>query len=201
MFELPKLSYDFKELEPVIDARTMEIHYTKHHQTYVNNLNNALKDFEALQKKEVAMLLSDLESLPSTVKTAVRNNAGGHLNHTLFWQMMRKPSEGNKPDDELLEPLNKEFGSFEAFKEAFSKAALGRFGSGWVWLSKNDSGKLTIHSTPNQDSPVMENMVPLLGLDVWEHAYYLNYQNKRADYIEAWWKVVNWDFVKKLTLS
>ncbi len=197
MFELPKLNYKFSELEPVIDAKTMEIHLAKHHQTYVTNLNNALKDQLEIQNCTIEELICSLNDLPESIRTAVRNNGGGHYNHSLFWQMMKPAVIGvvNQPEGKLLKEIEKEFGSFDTFKETFTKAGLTRFGSGWAWLNKDKMGKLTVTSTANQDSPLMEGSTPLLGLDVWEHAYYLNYQNRRADYINEWWKVVNWEFV------
>ena len=194
--ELPKLPYGYDALEPHIDARTMEIHYTKHHQGYVNNLNAALEKHPELQKKSVEDLLRNLNSIPEDIRTAVRNNGGGHFNHSLFWPMM-SPNAGGEPKGDLAGAIDSAFGSFANFKEQFSKAAAGRFGSGWAWLCIDDSGKLVITSTANQDNPVSEGLRPVLGLDVWEHAYYLKYQNRRADYISAWWNVVNWDQVAK----
>ena len=190
-YELPKLPYDKNALEPHIDARTMGIHYEKHHQGYVNNLNKALENYPELQKRPVGSLLADLTALPVEIRTAVRNNGGGHANHSLFWQIM-SPSGGGEPSGSLADKIEEAFGSFEAFKAEFSQAALTRFGSGWAWLCVDREGKLLVTSTANQDNPVSEGMVPILGLDVWEHAYYLNYQNRRADYIEAWWNVVDW---------
>ncbi len=196
--ELPKLPYAYNALEPHIDARTMEIHYTKHHQAYVDKLNAALEKHPELFDKKVEELLADnLKSVPEDIKTAVRNHGGGHVNHSLFWEWMT----GNKKDNEfkgkIADAIKKEFGSFDEFKTKFSDAALGRFGSGWAWLALHN-GKLEIYSTANQDSPLMEGKQPLLGLDVWEHAYYLKYQNKRADYISAFWNVVNWKKVNEL---
>lgn len=191
--ELPKLAYAYNALEPHIDARTMEIHHTKHHQTYITNLNKALEGHEALAAKSVETLISDLNSVPENIRTAVRNNGGGHANHTLFWSIM-KPGSGGNPKDALADALNAAFGSFAAFKDKFEAAGMGRFGSGWAWLSLS-GGALEIHSTPNQDSPSMEGKTPVMGCDVWEHAYYLNYQNRRADYLKAWWNVVDWDAV------
>lgn len=188
--ELPKLTYDYEALEPHIDARTMEIHYTKHHQGYVNNLNKALEGYTALQSSSPVKLLRQLNTVPEGIRTAVRNNGGGHVNHTLFWSCMG-PNGGGEPGGILGKDIVDTFGSFEAFKATFTEAALGRFGSGWAWLGV-DAGKLVVTSTPNQDSPILEGQIPLLGLDVWEHAYYLNYQNRRADYIAAWWNVVKW---------
>ena len=192
MFELPKLPYSYEALEPYIDARTMEIHHTKHHQGYVNKLNKALEKYPELQKKELKFLLSNLDSLPDEIRTAVRNNGGGHFNHSLFWQIMT--SDKKQMPEELKQALIKEFGSVDNFKKEFSKAALTRFGSGWAWLVLSN-GKLKVYSTPNQDNPVMIGETPIMGLDVWEHAYYLKYQNRRAEYIENWWNVVNWEEV------
>jgi len=190
-YQLPKLPYGYDALEPHIDARTMEIHYTKHHQTYINNVNAALEKYPALAEKSVEDLIKDLNAVPEEIRTAVRNNGGGHANHSLFWTIMG-PKAGGEPTGELADAIKSAFGGFDSFKDQFSKAATGRFGSGWAWLSVNGSGKLVLSSTPNQDSPLSEGMTPILGLDVWEHAYYLNYQNRRPDYIGAWWNVVNW---------
>ncbi len=194
--ELPKLPYSYDALEPHIDARTMEIHYTKHHQTYINNLNAALEKHPDLQSKSVEDLLKNLNAIPEDIRTAVRNNGGGHLNHTMFWPMM-SPNGGGEPKGELAGVINSAFGNFANFKDQFSKAAAGRFGSGWAWLCVDKGGKLTITSTPNQDNPISDGLKPVLGLDVWEHAYYLKYQNRRADYIAAWWNVVNWDQIAR----
>ncbi len=194
--ELPKLPYSYDALEPHIDARTMEIHYTKHHQTYINNLNAALEKHPDLQSKSVEDLLKNLNAIPEDIRTAVRNNGGGHLNHTMFWPMM-SPNGGGEPKGELAGVINSAFGNFANFKDQFSKAAAGRFGSGWAWLCVDKGGKLTITSTPNQDNPISDGLKPILGLDVWEHAYYLKYQNRRADYIAAWWNVVNWDQIAR----
>ena len=193
--ELPKLPYDFAALEPHIDAQTMQIHHGKHHQTYVTNLNNALANHPDLQGKSVEELCKGLSSLPQDIQTAVRNNGGGHWNHSRFWTWMA-PGAGGAPSGALGDAVKSAFGSFDAFKEQFSKAGVGRFGSGWAWLV-NDGGKLSITSTPNQDNPLMEGKNAILGLDVWEHAYYLKYQNRRPDYITAWWNVVNWAEVNK----
>lgn len=193
-FELPKLPYEYTALEPHIDARTMEIHYTKHHQGYVNKLNAAIEQHSELGDKSVEELLKDLSSVPEDIRTAVRNNGGGHANHSLFWPVMG-PSGDGEPSGELADAVNSVFGGFDSFKEQFSAAAAGRFGSGWAWLSVDGGGKLVVTSTPNQDSPLSEGLTPILGLDVWEHAYYLNYQNRRPDYIAAWWNVVNWEQV------
>ena len=196
-FELPQLPYPYDALEPHIDAKTMEIHYTKHHQGYVNKLNAALEGHPDLQGKTVEELLSDLNAIPDAIRTAVRNNGGGHANHTLFWSIMG-PEGGGEPGGDLAGAINSAFGSFANLKEQFSAAAAGRFGSGWAWLVVEPSGGgLKVTSTPNQDTPISEARKPLLGLDVWEHAYYLHYQNRRPDYIAAWWNVVNWDQVAK----
>jgi superoxide dismutase, Fe-Mn family len=196
-FELPPLSYAFNALEPTIDARTMEIHHDKHHAAYVNNLNNALKDYPDLQKQDVTALLRNINSIPEAVRTVVRNNGGGHLNHSLFWEMI-KPGGKNAPDGALAQAINGAFGSFDTFKEKFGTAATTRFGSGWAWLVTDSSNQLQVYSTANQDSPLMEGHKPVLGLDVWEHAYYLLYQNRRPDYIKAFWGIVNWDTVNQL---
>lgn len=188
--ELPPLPYPYTALEPHIDARTMEIHHTKHHQAYITNLNAALEKAPELKQKSLEDLLRGIQQVPEAIRTAVRNHGGGHANHTLFWQIMA-PKGGGKPSGPLAEGINAAFGGFDAFKEKFAAAAAGRFGSGWAWLLV-DKGKLTIESTANQDSPLMEGKAPILGLDVWEHAYYLLYQNRRPDYITAWWNVVNW---------
>ncbi|NDJ52618.1 MAG: superoxide dismutase [Chloroflexi bacterium] len=188
--ELPDLPYAHDALEPHIDKMTMEIHHGKHHNGYVNKLNAALEGHDDLQAKSIEDLLSDLSAIPEDIRGAVRNSGGGHLNHTLFWPAMSADG-GGEPTGALADAINEAFGSFDAFKEAFAKASAGRFGSGWGWLVL-DGGKLAVTSTPNQDNPISEGKTPLLGLDVWEHAYYLHYQNRRADYIEAWWNVVNW---------
>ncbi|OIJ16106.1 superoxide dismutase [Anaerobacillus arseniciselenatis] len=194
-FTLPELPYAFDALAPHIDEETMKIHHGRHHNTYVTNLNNALEGHADLADKSLEELISNLDALPEGIRTAVRNNGGGHANHTLFWEVM-SPNGGGEPTGELLDAINSTFGSFDAFKEEFAKAGATRFGSGWAWLIV-DNGKLAVTSTPNQDTPVMEGKTPILGLDVWEHAYYLNYQNKRPDYISAFWNVVNWDEVAK----
>ncbi len=190
---LPPLPYAFDALEPHIDAKTMEIHHDKHHAAYVTNLNAALDKFPNLQSKSIEALLREINSVPEEIRTAVRNNGGGHMNHSMFWQIMA-PKAGGEPTGALADALNKSFGSFAAFKEQFAKAGMGRFGSGWAWLI-NAGGKLSIESTANQDQPIMEGKVAILGVDVWEHAYYLKYQNRRADYLAAWWNVVNWNEV------
>jgi superoxide dismutase, Fe-Mn family len=194
-FELPQLPYAYDALEPHIDKETMNIHHTKHHNTYVTNLNNALEGNEELLSKTVEEVVSNLDAVPEAARTAVRNNGGGHANHSLFWQVI-SPNGGGEPTGELAEAINSKFGGFEGFKEEFSKAATTRFGSGWAWLVVNN-GELEVTSTPNQDSPLMEGKTPILGLDVWEHAYYLNYQNRRPEYIGAFWNVVNWEEVSK----
>ncbi|WP_144511097.1 superoxide dismutase [Bacillus sp. FJAT-22090] len=194
-YELPQLPYAYDALEPHIDKETMNIHHTKHHNTYVTNLNNAVAGKADLESKSVEELIADLDALPEDIKTAVRNNGGGHANHSLFWQLL-SPNGGGNPTGELAAAIDAKFGSFDAFKEEFAKAATTRFGSGWAWLSLAN-GELEISSTANQDSPIMEGKTPLLGLDVWEHAYYLNYQNRRPDYIGSFWNVVNWDEVAK----
>lgn len=194
--ELPKLPYEYSALEPYVDAQTMEIHYSKHHQAYVNNLNAALEKYPELQEKDIKNLVADLNAVPEDIRGAVRNNGGGHLNHSMFWKMMKK-AEGQAPEGELLTAINEKFGSFDEFKSVFAKAGATRFGSGWAWLVVKD-GKLDVVSTPNQDNPITDGLTPILGLDVWEHAYYLKYQNRRPEYIENWFNVVNWDEVAKL---
>ncbi len=194
-FSLPPLPYDYAALEPHIDEQTMRIHHDKHHATYVNNVNTALENQPELQGKSIEELLRDINSVPENIRTAVRNNGGGHANHTLFWEIMG-PNGGGQPTGELAAAIDQSFGSFDAFKEQFAKAATTRFGSGWAWLLA-DGGRLEITSTQNQDSPLMEGRTPILGLDVWEHAYYLKYQNRRPDYINAWWNTVNWDAVSE----
>src|SRR6266542_6581751 len=192
-YELPKLPYPYDALEPHIDAQTMEIHYTKHHQTYVNNLNNAIKGKADLEEKSVEDLISDLKLVPEDKRTVVRNNAGGHANHTFFWEIM-SPDGGGEPEGELADEINDTFGSLDELKKAVNDAGVNRFGSGWSWLVHDGTG-LAVYSTANQDSPIMQSDEPLLGIDVWEHAYYLKYQNRRPDYLEAWWNVVNWPAV------
>ena len=199
--QLPNLSYSVDALEPHIDARTMEIHHGKHHQTYINNLNAALESNPDLSSKSVDDLISDLSQIPESIRGAVRNNGGGHSNHSFFWQVI-SPSGGGIPIGSLNDAITSAFGSFDAFKDAFTKAALTRFGSGWAWLIKSGDS-VAVTSTPNQDSPLMEGIAdatgtPLIGLDVWEHAYYLNYQNRRPDYISAFWNVVDWDRANSL---
>jgi Fe-Mn family superoxide dismutase len=194
-FTLPPLPYAFNALEPHIDAKTMEIHHGKHHQTYVNNVNAALEKAPAWQDKSIDELMREIDRVPESVRTAVRNNGGGHWNHSMFWELM-SPKGGGEPKGDLARALNDTFGGFANFKEQFATAATGRFGSGWAWLI-NDRRRLSVMSTPNQDNPLMEGKHAILGLDVWEHAYYLKYQNRRPDYIAAWWNVVNWDEVNR----
>lgn len=192
-YTVPPLPYDFGALEPHIDAKTMEIHHDKHHAAYVNNLNAALKDHPELQGKPIEELIADLNAIPESIRTAVRNNGGGHANHSFFWEIIG-PGGGGEPKGVLSDAIASELGGFAAFKEAFNKAATTRFGSGWAWLTVKD-GKLAVSSTANQDSPISEGATPVLGLDVWEHAYYLKYQNRRPEYITAFWNVINWDEV------
>lgn len=189
--ELPELPYSHDALEPFIDQTTMEIHHGKHHNAYVTNLNNAIAGNEALESKSIIELISDLDAVPEEIRGAVRNNGGGHANHSLFWSIMG-PGKGGDPSGPLAEAINSTFGSLDNFKEAFTKAGMTRFGSGWAWLSVSN-GSLEVTSTPNQDSPIMDGNTPIIGCDVWEHAYYLKYQNLRPDYINAWWSVVDWD--------
>lgn len=200
-FKLPDLPYSFDALEPHIDAKTMEIHHGKHHAGYVTKLNAALEGHADLQNKTIEQLLGNLSAIPQDIRGAVRNNGGGHYNHSLFWNWM-KPKAGGKPSGDVANAINKAFGSFDDFKKKFNDAGATRFGSGWAWVGVKDDGSLTICSTPNQDNPLMKGVAecvctPILGVDVWEHAYYLKYQNKRPDYLEAWWNVVNWDAVSK----
>ena len=193
--QLPSLPYSFNALEPHLDALTMQIHHGKHHQAYINNLNAALEAHPDLQSKSVEDLIKDLNALPEAIRTAVRNNGGGHANHTLFWTLL-SPNGGGAPTGKAAEAITGAFGSFDTFKEQFAKAGVGRFGSGWAWVI-DTGGKLAIESTPNQDSPLMEGKKAVFGIDVWEHAYYLKYQNRRPDYIGAWWNVVNWAEINK----
>lgn len=193
-FTLPPLGYAYDALEPHIDARTMEIHYTKHHQAYINNANKALASHPDWQRKTGEEILRTLDAAPEAIRTALRNNVGGHVNHSFFWRVIA-PGGAREPAGELRAALEKTFGSVDAFKTQFADAAAKRFGSGWAWLSVKDGGALAVHSTANQDSPLSEGARPVLGLDVWEHAYYLHYQNRRADYVKAFWNVVNWDAV------
>jgi Fe-Mn family superoxide dismutase len=196
MFTLPKLPYEFGALEPYIDAMTMEIHHDKHHQAYVDNLNKALEKFPEWQGKSLETLLTSLERVPESIRTAVRNNAGGDFNHSAFWLMLKK-NGGGEPQGLVGQEIKKEFGSFVAFKEQFNAAAKSVFGSGWAWLVIIPNGQYKIMTTPNQDNPIMQGLQPILGLDVWEHAYYLKYQNRRPDYINAWWHVINWEQVQQ----
>jgi superoxide dismutase, Fe-Mn family len=194
-YELPSLPYAYNALEPHIDEMTMRVHHDKHHGGYVNNLNAALQKYPALQGKSAEDLLRDLAAVPEEIRMAVRNNGGGHVNHTMFWEIM-KPG-GVAPSGRILEAIGHAFGTIDSFKDQFAKAAMGRFGSGWAWLVQLADGRLAIESTANQDNPLMEGKWPVFGLDVWEHAYYLKYQNRRADYVGAWWNVVNWAEVGK----
>ncbi|HFU5903367.1 TPA: superoxide dismutase [Enterococcus faecium] len=194
-YTLPDLPYAYHALEPYIDEETMHLHHDKHHNTYVTNLNAAIEKYPELGEKTIEELLSDMDAIPTDIKTAVRNNGGGHANHSFFWEIMA-PNAGGEPTGEIKEAINEAFGDFSSFKEEFKKAAAGRFGSGWAWLVM-ENGKLAITSTANQDSPLMEGKTPILGLDVWEHAYYLKYKNVRPDYIAAFWNVINWDEVNK----
>ncbi|KIL49513.1 superoxide dismutase [Jeotgalibacillus soli] len=196
-YSLPALNYDFNALEPHIDQATMEIHHGRHHQTYVNNLNAALEGKPELQEKSLEELLANLDAVPEAIRNAVRNNGGGHLNHSLFWEVIAPAKENNGPSGSLEAAIKEAFGSFDNFKNEFSNAAATRFGSGWAWLVARENGKLEITSTPNQDNPVMEGKTAILGLDVWEHAYYLNYQNRRPDYIASFFNIVNWDAVSE----
>lgn len=198
-YQLPKLPYGYDALEPYIDVETMHIHHEKHHNAYVTNLNAAIEKHPELGSKSIEELIADIDALPEDIRTAVRNNGGGHANHTFFWEIMA-PKAGGEPVGELKTAIDEAFGSFTDFKAKFKAAATTRFGSGWAWLVVKD-GKLEITSTPNQDSPLMEGLTPILGLDVWEHAYYLNYRNVRPDYVDAFWNVVNWDKVNELYLA
>lgn len=194
-FELPELSYEKDALEPTIDAQTMELHHDKHHAGYTRKLNNAIEGTE-WESKSIEEILQNLDSLPANIQTAVRNNGGGYVNHKLFWEIM-SPDGGGAPEGDLASAIDDAFGSFDSFKEQFESAGAGQFGSGWAWLVVDGSGDLKITSTPNQDSPISDGETPILGVDVWEHAYYLNYQNKRGDYLSNWWNVVNWDAVSE----
>ena len=195
-YELPPLPYDYSALEPYIDTQTMQLHHDKHHGTYVTNLNNALKEQSQFASVSLEDLMRRINEVPESIRTAVRNNGGGHINHTMFWQIM-KPNGGGEPTGAIASAIQSAFGSFDAFKTAFNDAGAKRFGSGWAWLVLDSSGKLQVTSTANQDSPFMEGRYPVMGNDVWEHAYYLKYQNRRPDYLAAWWNVVNWDEVAK----
>ena len=195
-FTLPPLPYDYAALEPTIDTLTMQIHHDKHHGTYVTNLNAALKDYPAITEQSIEVILINLDTLPvpDATRTAIRNNGGGHANHTMFWEIMT-PGGSKTPTGALAEAINATFGDFDSLKKAINEGGAKRFGSGWSWLVADNMGALSVVSTPNQDSPLSEGKTPILGVDVWEHAYYLKYQNKRADYLAAWWDVVNWDKV------
>jgi len=195
-FELPPLPYDYNALEPYIDTQTMQLHHDKHHQAYVTNANNALQGYDQFASMSVDDLLRKINQVPESIRTALRNNAGGHSNHTMFWNIM-KPNGGGQPGGDLANAIQQAFGSFDAFKTAFNDAGTKRFGSGWAWLVLDSSGKLQVISTANQDSPLMDGLYPVMGNDVWEHAYYLKYQNRRPDYLNAWWNVVNWDEVAR----
>ena len=195
-YDVPDLPYDYGALEPHIDAQTMQIHHDKHHATYVSKLNDAVKDHPDLQNKNVEDLLRGIDSVPEAIRTAVRNHGGGHANHTLFWQVMG-PNGGGTPSGNLASALDRDLGGFQAFKEKLTNAAANQFGSGWGWLVAS-GGKLEVIARPNQDSPLMEGKTPLLGVDVWEHAYYLKYQNRRPDYLAAWWNTIDWQAVEKL---
>ena len=193
-FELPPLPYDYNALEPYIDTQTMQIHHDKHHQAYVTNVNNALQGHDQLAAMSVDDLLRNIKQVPESIRTAVQNNAGGHSNHSMFWNIMT-PNGGGEPTGNLASAIQQVFGSFDAFKTAFNDAGTKRFGSGWAWLVLDTNGKLQVISTANQDSPLMSGMYPVMGNDVWEHAYYLKYQNRRPEYLNAWWNVVNWDAI------
>ena len=194
--ELPPLPYDYKALEPYIDEETMHLHHDKHHQAYINNLNTALANYPDLQDKSAEELIRDLNSVPEAIRPAVRNNGGGHVNHTMFWEIMG-PNGGGEPSGALADAINQSFGSFDAFKQQFNDAGTKRFGSGWAWLVRSSDGGLSVISTANQDNPLSDGQYPVLGNDVWEHAYYLKYQNRRPEYLAAWWNVVNWDAVSQ----
>lgn len=196
-FELPDLPYPYDALEPHIDERTMQIHHDKHHAGYTKKLNAALEGHDDLAAKSIEAILSDLSAVPAEIRTAVRNNGGGYANHSLFWSVM-SPEGGGAPSGDLAGAIDEAFGGFDAFKETFSSTAAGQFGSGWGWLALDGGGSLQVLSTPNQDTPISQGMTPILGVDVWEHAYYLNYQNQRGSYLNAWWNVVNWDEVARL---
>ena len=195
-FELPPLPYDFSALEPTIDAQTMQLHHDKHHQAYINNLNAALETHPELQKKTAEELISNLNAVPEQIRAAVRNNGGGHVNHSMFWTIMT-PKGGGNPTDAVGDAIQQTFGSFNDFQTKFNEAGTKQFGSGWAWLARGRDGKLQILSTPNQDNPLAQGLFPIMGNDVWEHAYYLKYQNRRPDYLKAWWNVVNWKEINK----
>ncbi len=194
--ELSPLPYDYAAFEPYIDAQTMQLHHDKHHGTYVNNLNTALEQYPDLQSRSAEDLIRNLDSVPEAIRTTVRNNGGGHVNHSMFWRIMA-PNGGGAPTGPIADAINQTFGSFENFKQQFNDAGLKRFGSGWAWLVRTSDGRLQIMSTANQDSPLMEGHYPIMGNDVWEHAYYLKYQNRRGEYLNAWWNVVNWDEINR----
>lgn len=196
MFQLPELPYKFDALEPYIDAATVEIHYTKHHAAYLKNLNTALEAHPQFFNKSIQEILADLNQIPAEIRTTVRNNGGGYLNHMIYWEIMG-PSCGGEPKGSIAEGIQRFFGSFENFKTLFEKEGMTRFGSGWAWLSKKQDGSLILHSTPNQDSPYSEGLYPVMGVDVWEHAYYLKYQNRRAEYLSNWWNLVNWEEIER----
>ncbi|HZC79756.1 MAG TPA: superoxide dismutase [Ktedonobacterales bacterium] len=195
-FELPPLPYDYSALEPYIDEQTMHLHHDKHHQAYVTNLNNALQGQSQFENLPIEELIRRINEVPESIRTAVRNNGGGHLNHSMFWQIM-KPNGGGEPTGPLASAITSTFGSFDNFKTQFNDAGVKRFGSGWAWLVMDRAGALSVISTANQDSPLMDGMLPIMGNDVWEHAYYLKYQNRRPDYLAAWWNVVNWDEIAR----
>jgi Fe-Mn family superoxide dismutase len=195
-FTLPPLPYAFDALEPHIDAKTMEIHHDKHHGTYVTNANNALEKHPEFAKKSVEDLLWGINDVPEDIRTVIRNNAGGHANHSIFWTIM-KPGGGGNPTGRIADAIKSTFSGYDAFKEQVAKAGVGQFGSGWAWLTVDKAGKLAIKGYPNQDSPYMDELTPIMGVDVWEHAYYLKYQNRRADYIAAWWNTLNWDAINE----
>ena len=195
-YELPPLPYDYSALEPYIDTQTMQLHHDKHHAAYVNNLNTALQSHTEFASRSAEDLIRRINDVPESIRTAVRNNGGGHVNHSMFWQIM-KPNGGGQPGGELGSAIDQTFGSFDQFKAAFNDAGVKRFGSGWAWLVLDSSGKLSVISSANQDSPLMDGLYPVMGNDVWEHAYYLKYQNRRPDYLAAWWNVVNWDEIEK----
>jgi superoxide dismutase, Fe-Mn family len=195
-YELPPLPYDYNALEPHIDAQTMQLHHDKHHQAYVTNLNNALQGLSQFDNMPIEQLVRNINQVPENVRTAVRNNGGGHANHSMFWQIM-KPNGGGEPTGAIASAISSTFGSFDTFKQQFNDAGVKRFGSGWAWLVMDQNGNLSVTSTANQDSPSMDGLYPIMGNDVWEHAYYLKYQNRRPDYLAAWWNVVNWDEINK----
>lgn len=195
-YSLPNLPYSYDALEPYIDKMTMEIHHTKHHQTYINNLNSALEKYPEFHNLELEQILKNLNQLPEEIRSSVRNNGGGHYNHSLFWEIM-KPNGGGEPQGELRKAIEENFGSFENFKNLFSETAIKHFGSGWAWLVLTSEKKLKVYSLLNQDNPLMNGDLPIMGLDVWEHAYYLKYQNRRAEYVQNWWNIVNWEKIEE----